>query len=232
MILALDSSAITASAALYNDGRVVGEKFINNGLTHSQTLMPLVKALLDEHGLTPADIDAYAVAAGPGSFTGLRIGAACVKGMADVYNTPCIPVSTLETIAYTQIHFTGVICALMDARCEQFYTALFDCAVDGKISRRTPDAALSGGEIAVQLQETKGNIMLAGDGARFFKNSFAADMPVEIPIPDGDAVYQRASGAALAAAENMNRIPAGELVPVYLRVPQAERMLSAVNNKK
>ena len=124
-ILALDSSAVSASAAVLDDDKVLGEFFINTKQTHSQTLMPMVQQVLIQTKTSLEEIDLFAVSAGPGSFTGVRIGVACVKGMAFAQNKPCIGVSTLEAMAYPLSMLNGIICAVMDARCQQVYHALF-----------------------------------------------------------------------------------------------------------
>ena len=124
-ILALESSACAASVAIAEDGKLLGEAFLNTGLTHSQTLLPLVHGLLKNANLALDEIDAFAVTNGPGSFTGVRIGVAAIKGLAFPHDKPCIPLSTLEVIAFGQTGGDCTVCAAMDARCAQVYTALF-----------------------------------------------------------------------------------------------------------
>ena len=124
-ILAVDSSAISAGCAIVDGGDVIAESFVRVGLTHSETLLPMVANTLANAKLTAEDIDCFAVSSGPGSFTGIRIGVAAVKGMAFSRNTPCIGVSTLEAIAWNGMALDGVICAAMDARRQQVYNALF-----------------------------------------------------------------------------------------------------------
>lgn len=140
-ILALESSACAASVAIAEDGKLLGEAFLNTGLTHSQTLLPLVHGLLKNANLALDEIDAFAVTNGPGSFTGVRIGVAAIKGLAFPHDKPCIPLSTLEVIAFGQTGGDCTVCAAMDARCEQVYTALFSCRA-GALSRLTEDAAM------------------------------------------------------------------------------------------
>ncbi len=139
LLLSVDSSAVTASAALTEDGRVIKSEFINKGLTHSETLLPLIENVME--GCAYKRLDAIAVTAGPGSFTGVRIGVATVKGLAFPYDIPCISVSTLEAIAYNFTDEKAVICAVMDARRMQFYNALFKVE-NGRVTRLCEDRAI------------------------------------------------------------------------------------------
>ena len=139
LLLSVDSSAVTASAALTEDGRVIKSEFINKGLTHSETLLPLIENVME--GCAYKRLDAIAVTAGPGSFTGVRIGVATVKGLAFPYDIPCISVSTLEAIAYNFTDEKAVICAVMDARRMQFYNALFKVE-NGRVTRLSEDRAI------------------------------------------------------------------------------------------
>ena len=165
IILAFDSSASPASVALYEDGFLKGEFYMNTSLTHSQTLMLLAEKLLEFTKTDIKDVDVFAVDAGPGSFTGVRIGVSCVKGMAMALGKPCVSVSTLEAMAQNLEIFNGLICAVMDARCSQVYNALF-MASNGKISRICGDRALSIAELESELMDFSNvEIMLIGDGA-------------------------------------------------------------------
>lgn len=159
-ILAIDSTAVSAGAAIVEDGKLIGEGFTNVGLTHSQTLMPMVEALLKNTDTDMHSVDVFAVAAGPGSFTGIRIGVAAIKGMADAVKRPCIAISALEEIAYPFRYFDGVVCAAMDARCNQVYTALF---YHGE--RLMPDTAMQIDVLGEALQKRGASVLFAGDGA-------------------------------------------------------------------
>ena len=216
MILGIDSSAVTAGCALY-DGKIIAEQFLNNGHTHSETMLPMVESMLKNAGVTLADLDSIAVTAGPGSFTGLRIGIAAVKGMAVGAKKPCIAVSTLEAIAYNFIGFDRVVCACMDARCGQVYNALFKTE-GGVVSRLCEDRAIRAEELSKELSDIEGNIVLAGDGAELMYNFTARGYELA-PYP---LRYQRGSGVCLAAAGKDTVNPAA-LMPTYLRLPQAER---------
>ncbi len=217
MILGIDSSAITAGCALCDGGRIIAEQFLNTKHTHSQTLLPMVESMLKSAGIALSEVDAIAITSGPGSFTGLRIGIASVKGMAMGAQKPCIEVSTLEAIAYNFIGIDGIICCAMDARCGQVYNALFK-SENGAITRMCDDRAIKAAELYEELKELDGRIILAGDGAEILaeatENSFElAPMPLR---------YQRGSGACFAA-EGKEPIEAATLMPSYLRLPQAER---------
>ena len=167
-LLAFECSAKAASCAVLEDGKVLGSAFSNVQLTHSQTLMPMMQNVLSSIKLTPADIDAFAVAAGPGSFTGIRIGISAVKGLAAAKKLPCYPVSTLLAMAHIFAHENAFICPVMDARCQQVYNALFR-ARDGKIERLCEDRALSLDELATELSGIERKVILVGDGAHLIK---------------------------------------------------------------
>ena len=209
-ILAVDSSARAASAAVAQDGRLISECFVNAGLTHSRTLMPMVDNALSQADMSIDDIDAFCVNAGPGSFTGIRIGVAAVKGLALSNGKPCAGISTLEAIAYNFTDENCIVCASMDARCNQVYTALFRCEAS-KVTRICDD----NGE----------KIYLAGDGAELCFAALGGKLPNAV-LAGENRRYQRAFGTALAAFSNTELFnDSALLVPVYLRPPQAEREL-------
>ncbi|MDE7124669.1 MAG: tRNA (adenosine(37)-N6)-threonylcarbamoyltransferase complex dimerization subunit type 1 TsaB, partial [Eubacterium sp.] len=162
LLLSVDSSAVTASAALTENGSVIKSELINKGLTHSETLLPLIESVMQ--GYDYKNLDAIAVTAGPGSFTGVRIGVATVKGIAFPYDIPCISVSTLEAIAYNFTDENAVICAVMDARRMQFYNALFK-AENGEITRLCDDRAISLEDLKKDLEKYE-HVIIAGDGAK------------------------------------------------------------------
>lgn len=223
-ILAIDTSAKAASAALLEDEKLLGEFYTHSGLTHSQTLMPMVEQLLSCCRVNLADIDVMALSAGPGSFTGLRIGMAAVKGMAFAQNTPCVKVSTLEGLCYNLPEFSGLLCPVMDARCGQVYNALFR-SEGGALHRLTEDRALPIKELEGELWPHGREVLLLGDGAALCHQAFS--MWGARLAPEG-VRYQRASSVALLgeqAAKEGKTVSAGELAPVYLRLPQAEREL-------
>lgn len=222
-ILSIDSSAKTASVAVAEDGIIISECFVNAGLTHSRTLLPMVNNTLSQADLSINDIDAFAVNAGPGSFTGIRIGVAAVKGLALPLNKPCCSVSTLESAAYNFTDTDCVVCVAMDARCAQVYTALFK-SENGSITRLTDDSAMAISELSELLMNYNETIYLAGDGAEICF-AYMKDKKSDIHLASEIRRHQRASGVALAAFNNGGFEDSALLTPVYLRLPQAEREL-------
>ena len=223
-ILAVDSSAKSASAAVTQDEKLVAESFVNVGLTHSETLMPMIHSVLKNAGTDIKDIDAFCVTVGPGSFTGIRIGISAVKGLAQPRNKPCFGISTLDAMAYNSEDFNGIICCVMDARCSQVYNALYKCS--GKLIKRlTPDVAISLEELYNILKEYNDNILLTGDGAQI-SYSYLKDRLANVYLACEQTRFQRAYGA-VSAALKLQAEPCGaaELNPVYLRPSQAEREL-------
>ena len=221
-ILALETSAKAVSAAVTEDGKVLCSGYQDTGLTHSRTLMPIVEAMLKNTGLTVQDCDAVAVAAGPGSFTGIRIGVSTAKGLAWGAQKPAIGVSTLEAMAYHGIAAGEgtLVCAAMDARRSQIYNALFEIR-DGKPRRLCQDRAISLAELGAELKKMQKSVFLVGDGAQLCYNT-CLDMGIPAVLAPGNLVVQSAWGVAMAAF-GQTPAPAEELLPVYLRLSQAER---------
>ncbi len=221
-ILAVESSAVSASAAVCDNGRIISENYINAGLTHSQTLMPMIKNCMDTAGVDLSDIDLVAVAHGPGSFTGIRIGIAAVKGIA-FGGKECCGVSTLEAMAYNLKGTDCVALCAMDARCSQVYMAMFDCADD--VVRLCEDKAVMIAEIPEMIKNLKKDVIILGDGAELCYN-YLKTVCDNVRLAPMLSRYQRASGVAFAAECGAGeRVTADKLTPVYLRVPQAEREL-------
>lgn len=230
-ILAVDSSAKTASVAVVDGKTLVSECFVNAGLTHSRTLMPMVDNALSQADMKISDIDAFCVNAGPGSFTGIRIGVAAVKGLALFEDKPCAGISTLESAAYNFVDENCVVCVSMDARCNQVYTALFRCE-NSQVIRLYDDKAVSIDDLCDELSQYNEKIYLAGDGAEICFASFK-DRLHDVVLAAENRRYQRAYGAALAAANNEQLFKnSAELAPVYLRLPQAERELKIRKGEK
>lgn len=227
LTLGMDSSAAAASAAIVEDGRLLGEYYVNTKQTHSQTLLPMMQGLLETVGHTCQDLDVVAVSQGPGSFTGVRIGISCVKGIAFPREIPCVGVSTLEAIAWGGIACEGaVLCAVMDARCGQVYNGMFQVR-DGALQRLKEDRALSIEALEQEVREYGSGLLLLGDGAALCHRTFQAWGARLAPEM---MRFQRASSVALlgeAAAKAGNTVLPEELGPVYLRLPQAERELKA-----
>lgn len=231
LILALDSSAAPASVALLEDGKILSEFYINTKQTHSQTLMPMVESVLKLTNKTLDDVTCMAVSAGPGSFTGVRIGVSCVKGLSMTRNIPCAGVSTLRAMAENARQLTGIVCAVMDARCGQVYNALFR-AESGKLTRLCDDRALPIAELLEECKTFTEKIYLVGDGAELCYKTFAA---IRAELLQPQLRFQRASGVAMAAqemVENGQTVTPDALMPIYLRLPQAERELKAKNAQK
>ncbi len=221
-ILAIESSAVSASVAVSDNGRIVSENFINAGLTHSQTLMPMVKNCMETSGVSLEDIDLVAVAHGPGSFTGIRIGIAAAKGIA-FGGKPCCGVSTLEAMAYMLGGIDCVALCVMDARCSQVYMAMFDCGE--KVERLCEDKAVMVADLPEMIKNFKKDVILLGDGAELCYN-YLDSICDDVRLAPASCRYQRASGVALAAEyAGIQHVTADKLTPVYLRVPQAEREL-------
>ena len=223
-ILALETSAVTASVAVTENETLLAQSFQNSGLTHSATLMPMVADLLKNTGLKLEDMDVIAVAAGPGSFTGIRIGVAAAKGLAWPQDKLCAPCSTLESMAWQCAHMEGEICAVMDARRKQVYNARF-LAHNGTLTRLTEDRAIGVEELLEELNGAEKPITLVGDGARLCKAAFDAAGVATVMAPP-HLICQTAWGVARAALELARAdklIPAGQMTPQYHRLSQAER---------
>ncbi len=224
MILAFETSAKAASVALMENGKLLGESYQNTGLTHSQTLMSMAEDLLDTCGKTPQQVDAVAVAAGPGSFTGVRIGVAAAKGFAWGRQLPCYGVSTLEAMARNLGIWNGYVVPTMDARRSQTYTALFH-AQQGELTRKMDDCATSFEELGNILKNCQEPIFLVGDGAILCYNTLLEAVP-NLVLPPEHRLHQRAAGVALVAQQKMDAGESGDgasLTPNYLRLSQAER---------
>lgn len=220
IILAADSTATVATVALRRGGETLGEYSVNAGNTHSVTLLPMIEELLKSCSLTLDDIDIFAVSQGPGSFTGVRIGASVIKGLAFKDEKPCVGVSTLDALAYNLRGIDGIICPCMNARRDQVYTAFF--RGDGKDAERlTEDMALSITELKEALSEYDENVWFCGDGYFLVENLTDTHPPEKLRLQSA------ASVAAIAEriyddAEDKTFHP-DALVPTYLRKPQAER---------
>lgn len=237
-ILALETSAKSVSAAVTEDGRVLASGYLDTGLTHSRTLMPIVQAMLKNADLSISDCNAIAVAAGPGSFTGIRIGISAAKGLAFAANLPAVGVSTLEGMAQGLAHIDDAlfVCS-MDARRNQVYNALFT-AQDSHLNRLTPDRAISLEALADEVcRDTSkiNKIILAGDGANLCLKAFQ-DRGIHCRLASPQLLLQNAISIALCAERIMQAgksVSAQELAPIYLRPPHAqtlrERQEHAIN---
>ena len=223
-ILALETSAKSVSAAVAENGVILAAAYQNNGLTHSRTLMPLVDGMLRTVGLTLDDMDLIAVANGPGSFTGLRIGVSAAKGLAWARDLPCCGVSTLAAMARNAADFDGLVIGAMDARRQQIYHGLFR-AENGTVTRLCDDCAIGLEELAEGLRQRPEPKLVAGDGAALCAG-YLNDAGIPCRMADSAHRMQSAVGVALCAEEMAARgetVTAQELEPVYLRLSQAER---------
>lgn len=232
-LLAFETSAKAVSVALLEDGRLLGEYYQNSGQTHSRTVMKLARDLLENCDLCPKDVDLVAYANGPGSFTGIRIGVAAAKGFCWGLELPCVPVSTLESMAFSHTDFDGTVCCCMDARREQVYNAVFRIC-HGAVTRLREDRAISLAELEADLQTLSGPILLVGDGALLCFGHLSGRMPDILLAPE-HLRQQRASGTALAAwqaALRGEQCSAALPLPNYLRLSQAERERLAKEKQK
>ena len=217
MLLSMDSSAVTASVALTDGDEIIKSEFVNSGLTHSETLLPMITRVMDSHKYS--ELDGIAITAGPGSFTGVRIGVATVKGLAFNDDIPCFSVSTLEAIAYNFVDKNAVVCAVMDARRMQFYNALFRVQ-NGKVERLCDDRAISIEDLQNDLKQYD-KVVIAGDGAKLCFQNIELE---NCTLADDDRIYKN-SVCVAKVAQNKNAISPKALMPVYLRQSQAEREL-------
>ncbi len=221
-ILAFESSSVSASVALTEDDKLIAQAFQNCGLTHSRTLLPLAESLLKNCGASIREVDVLAVAHGPGSFTGVRIGVATVKGLALALDKPCVGVSTLEAMAYGARSLGGKVCCVMDARAGQVYNALFD-VYGGTVSRLCPDRAIKLKALSEEIGRDA--YFLVGDGAEMCYNNLNTDCPgLRLAAPE--MRYATGYGVAAAALDHAlkgNTLSPQELDARYLRKPQAER---------
>ncbi len=223
LILAFETSAKAGSVALLENGILLGEEYENTGQTHSQTLLSMAENLLDHCGKTPQQVEAVAVAAGPGSFTGVRIGVAAAKGFAWGATLPCCGVSTLEAMATHLAVHSGLVCCVMDARRNQVYNALFR-AENGVLSRLSEDRAISLQELKEELKNFEEPVYLVGDGSNLTYKTLENE--VSLILPPEHRMHQRASGVAILAEKKLlsgESCDGAALQPNYLRLSQAER---------
>lgn len=222
--LALDSSGKAAGVALLRDEELIYESYLNNGLTHSETMLPMVDCALKTAGVALSEIGLIAVGAGPGSFTGLRIGMALAKGLAQPNAIPCVGVSSLEALARSVLLPDGsAVLAAVDARRGEVYHALFRRQGNDLI-RLSPDQVGRPQELAALLSKEEKTVFVVGDGAQVCYNELKGLLPLE-PVP---APWRlgRAAGIALCARAAFARgdaVSAAQLRPAYHRLSQAQR---------
>lgn len=233
-ILSIECSASPASCAVIDDGKILASSYINVKLTHSQTLMQVILDTLKNSNISLDTIKEFAVAVGPGSFTGLRIGISAIKGLAAPRSLPCVGVSTLAAMAENFSEFDCILCAVMDARCNQFYNAIFDIE-NGKITRLCEDRALLADELAAEIKRisAKKRVIICGDGADLFYNN-VSDIE-NVKVAPENIKYQNAVGVGIYVFKNIytvHTVSPENLLPGYLRLPQAERELKAKTEAK
>ena len=221
LMLAFETTAKAGSVALHDGKILLGESYCNTGLTHSQTLMVMAEELLKTCGVTAQDVTAVAVAAGPGSFTGVRIGVAAAKGFAWGRELPCHGVSTLEAMALALGVYEGCVLPVMDARRAQVYNAVFK-AEKGQLTRLCEDRAISLEALSQELKTVEGPIFLVGDGSPVCYNALKEQVS-GLVLPPEHRMHQRAAGVALAALLHPENSDGAALIPNYLRLSQAER---------
>lgn len=221
-ILAVDTSAVCAAVAVTDDDKILSESQTNTGLTHSRTLMPMIDSTLNNAEIPLDSIDFFACSVGPGSFTGIRIGVAAMKGLCDGLKKKCMPVSTLEALAYNLMGNNCTAVSVMDARCNQVYCGIFK--VEGEtVTRLIEDEAIKIDDLKEKLTDYE-NIIFVGDGAKLCHNALGYS------IASPSQMYQKGSSVAFCAKKNYSEdklLDGSELLPVYLRLPQAERELKA-----
>ena len=233
LILAFETSAKAASVALLEGNKLLSESYQNTGMTHSQTLMVMAEDMLKQCGKTAKDVDAVAVAEGPGSFTGVRIGVAAAKGFAWGREIPCYGVSTLEAMAESLGIYDGYVCPVMDARRSQVYNALFE-ADRGEITRIREDRAISLDDLAEDVKKLEKPVFLVGDGSILCYNTLLERVP-SLVLPPEHRMHQRAVGVGIIAARQIRAGISGDaaaLTPNYLRLSQAERERMEREQKK
>ena len=232
-ILALESSAAACSAALCEDEKLIAQAYQNNGLTHSVTLMPMTTAMLEHCGTRLDEVELVAVASGPGSFTGLRIGVAAAKGLAWGSHIPCAACSTLESMAWPLAHTEMELCAVMDARRHQVYNGRFRGTGAG-LERLCPDRAIGLDQLAHELKISGNPQILVGDGASLCYTVFS-ELGLDVRLAPPHLQFQSAWGVARCALDMARRgalTDAAGLVPNYHRLSQAERERLAKEQNK
>ena len=227
-LLAADTSAKTATVALFENGSLIAEYTQNIGLTHSEGFLPLLETMLNITGRDISEIDYYAVTNGPGSFTGLRIGVSTIKGLAHAQNKPLVMLSTLDALSENIPAFSGYVCPMLDARRQEVYTAVYQNGV--KLLEDTP---LSLTELFSYLKTTRGKVLFLGDGAVNYRDIIKKELKQKAVFAPEHLMLQRASSVgcvAMRQIESGNTISYNEVTIRYLKASQPEQQL--LNQKK
>lgn len=222
LIFGIDTCCMAATAALTDDTKLIAQTVIANDRTHSQKMMPQIEAMFSFAERDAAEVDCFAAAVGPGSFTGVRIGVATAKAMAQAFDKPCCAVSTLHALAFNNTAFSGVICPILDARRGQVYNALFR---GGRTLRRLcDDRAVAMDDLLEELKQQDGDVLFCGDGTFAFRPVIEAALGERaVFAPRMQNLNLAAAVAELASMGEGKTVPYRELVPQYLRLSQAER---------
>lgn len=223
LIFGTDTCCMAATAALLSEERLVAQTVLNNKKTHSQNIMPMIEFMMEKAEVSPSDIDCFAAAVGPGSFTGVRIGVATVKALSFAAQKPCVAVSTLEALGHNVSHFSGIICPILDARRNQVYNALFE---GGSMKRITDDRACAIDELLEELAAETQNVIFLGDGVPVFRNKIIEKLGDRAVFAPVSLQMNLAASVAQIGLEKFIKgetISYDELVPQYLRLSQAER---------
>lgn len=229
-MLCIDTCTNCCSATILIDGNVVSHNFLNTNKTHSETIITLIDNALKTAEINIDDIDIFGTSNGPGSFTGVRISSAIIKGLCFNDNIPCVTVSSLLSLAYNVLDIDGIIMPVLDARKNQFYTALFKC-YNKKITRITKDDAIDICDISLNIKNFKENIYLVGDGAEKCFNKIKDDF-LNIRLCSQNTVYNNSLGVALACFNNLDTQKSSKnICPNYIRLSQAQKDLQDKKTK-
>lgn len=223
IVFGIDTCCMAATAAIMTDDRLAAQIMINNKKTHSQKIMPMIEFMANQADISILDIDCFAAAVGPGSFTGVRIGVATAKALAHAVDKPCVAVSTLHALANNVSEFDGIICPILDARRGQVYNALFE---GRKLDRMCEDRACSMEELCDELKQTDKEIMFLGDGVSVFADYIKQALGERVVFAQRmDRMNLAASVAEIGYQKMLKGETCGyaELTPKYLRLSQAER---------
>ncbi len=225
LILGIDTCCMAATAALVNENVMLAQTVISHKKTHSQMMMPQIESMFKLAEIEPSEVDAFAAAVGPGSFTGVRIGVATIKALAQAAKKPCVAVSTLEALAFPFGCFNGIISPILDARRNQVYNALFDC--DGKTSKRLcDDRALMLSELLEELSKYNKDVIFMGDGVFVYEDEIREKLGNRAHFAPKVTNLNLAGSVAELALKKYEQgeiTKYDELVPQYVRLSQAER---------